>query len=162
LIIINALAVKRSALRGGAWSTAGKTAEKVLMRTLCELYKISPENYSDKVFIKDKLKKVDREIDFYLISKNKKYLCEVKLMGQGNPESADAIFARSSDVFIADTLSQQNKNQADALGVSWVELRTKDGYRRLTKVFDRFEIPYIDYSGNLEKDLDKILSKLIR
>ena len=29
LIVINALAVKRAALRGGLWSTAGKRAEKI-------------------------------------------------------------------------------------------------------------------------------------
>ena len=34
-------------------------------------------------------------------------------MGQGNPESADAIIARDSDLFVADTLSQQNKDQCD-------------------------------------------------
>lgn len=163
LIVINALAVKRAALRGGAWSTAGKTAEKVLMKTLCELYKVPSVNYDNSVFIKDKNKKVDREIDFFLKNNlGEKFLCEIKLMGQGNPESADAIFARSSDVFVADTLSQQNKNQADKLGVVWVELRTENGYRRLTKVFDRFDIPYKDYEGNLEKDLDIILSGIFK
>ena len=163
LIVINALAVKRAALRGGAWSTAGKTAEKILMKTLCELYRVPSTNYDDTNFIKDKNKKVDREIDFYLKDNyGKKYLCEVKLMGQGNPESADAIFARSSNIFVADTLSEQNKNQAEKLGVSWVELRIKNGYRRLTKAFDRFNIPYTNYTGNLEKDLNIILEKVMR
>lgn len=35
LIVINTLAVKRAALRGGLWSTAGKRVEKPLMETLC-------------------------------------------------------------------------------------------------------------------------------
>ncbi|MDR1492566.1 MAG: CfrBI family restriction endonuclease [Planctomycetaceae bacterium] len=35
LIVINTLAVKRAAIRGGLWSTAGKRAEKYLMLTLC-------------------------------------------------------------------------------------------------------------------------------
>ena len=37
LIVINTLAVKRAALRGGLWSTAGKRVEKPLMLTLCKL-----------------------------------------------------------------------------------------------------------------------------
>lgn len=37
LIVINTLAVKRAALRGGAWSTAGK----LLMLTLCKLYSVN-------------------------------------------------------------------------------------------------------------------------
>ena len=50
LIVINTLAVKRSALRGGLWSTAGKRVEKPLMITLCKLYGVKEKNY--KVFIK--------------------------------------------------------------------------------------------------------------
>ena len=45
LIVINTLAVKRAALRGGLWSTAGKRVEKPLMQTLCKLYEVSEENY---------------------------------------------------------------------------------------------------------------------
>jgi len=37
LIVINTLAVKRAALRGGLWSTAGKQTEGPLMITLCKL-----------------------------------------------------------------------------------------------------------------------------
>ena len=49
-----------------------------------------------------------REVDFYLINDDKFYRCEVKLMGKGNPESADAIFARESSIFVADKLSDLN------------------------------------------------------
>jgi hypothetical protein len=161
LIVINTLAVKRAALRGGAWSTAGKTVEKVLMKTLCKLYKVPETNFEEK-FIRDRALKVSREVDFYLKNDfGSKYLCGVKLMGKGNPESADAIFARKSNIFVADTLSQQNKDQADELGVSWVELRREEGYKRLAKAFDRFYIPYTDYSGNLDQDLDSILNEII-
>jgi len=45
LIVINSLAVKRAALRGGLWSTAGKRVEKPLMQTLCKLYDVPNENY---------------------------------------------------------------------------------------------------------------------
>lgn len=162
LLVINTLAVKRAALRGGAWSTAGKTAEKVLMKTLCKLYKVPQANFEEK-FVRDIKKKVSREVDFYLKDNiGKEYLCEVKLMGKGNPESADAIFARKSNVFVADTLSQQNKDQADELDVSWVELHSKYGYKRLKKAFDKYKIPYTDYSGNLDKDVAAILDEIIK
>jgi hypothetical protein len=160
LIVINTLAVKRAALRGGLWSTAGKSAEKYLMLTLCKLYQVPECNYNATHFVKDKGKKVDREIDFYLLNKGKEYLCEVKLMGKGNPESADAIFARKSDIFIADTLSQQNKNQAEELNVFWVALRDPDGYKHFGIALKQLGIPHKDYKGNLDKDLPKILEEL--
>ena len=47
LIVINTLAVKRAALRGGLWSTAGKRVEKYLMKTLCKLFNV-PEQYFDQ------------------------------------------------------------------------------------------------------------------
>ena len=162
LIIINTLAVKRAALRGGLWSTAGKSAEKYLMLTLCKLYQVSENNYDATHFVKDKGKKVDREIDFYLIENQNKYLCEVKLMGKGNPESADAIIARNTDIFIADTLSQQNKNQCDQLGIKWVALRDKDGVRKFKTILEKLNIPHQDYNGNLDKDLITILGDLLK
>ena len=161
LIVINTLAVKRAALRGGMWSTAGKRAEKFLMLTLCKLYKVGSQNYNAKHFVKNRELDVDREIDFYLINQGNQYKCEVKLMGQGNPESADAIIARGSNVFVADTLSQQNKNQCDQLNVSWVACRDKDGYKRFEQVLQRFNIPYTKYNGNLDEDLPKILDTII-
>ncbi|NLK93217.1 MAG: CfrBI family restriction endonuclease [Bacteroidales bacterium] len=160
LIVINTLAVKRAALRGGLWSTAGKRAEKYLMLALCKLYQVPENHYDASHFVKDKGKKVDREIDFYLLNNGKEYLCEVKLMGKGNPESADAIIARNSDVFVADTLSQQNKNQCEELNISWVALRENDGYKRFKLPLERFEIPHTDYNGSLDKDLPRILDKL--
>lgn len=161
LIVINALAVKRAAIRGGLWSATGKRVEKYLMLTLCKLYKVHPSNYNEEHFIKNKTLDVDREIDFYLKNNGKQYKCEVKLMGQGNPESADAIIARDSDVFVADTLSQQNKNQCDQLGICWVACRDIEGYKRFKLVLDKFKIPYTNYNGNLDEDLPKILGELI-
>ncbi|GMO28852.1 MAG: hypothetical protein Ta2B_09770 [Termitinemataceae bacterium] len=160
LIVINTLAVKRAALRGGLWSTAGKSAEKYLMLTLCKLYKVPEMNYDASHFVKDKGKKVDREIDFYLLNNSNQYLCEVKLMGKGNPESADAIIARDSNVFVADTLSQQNKNQCDQLGVYWVALRDENGYKRFGLTLKKLNIPHTDYNGDLAIDLPKILDEL--
>lgn len=161
LIVINTLAVKRSQLRGGLWSTAGKRAEKFLMLTLCQLYKVSNKYYNSAHFVKDKGKKVDREIDFYLLNEKNSYLCEVKLMGKGNPESADAIIARNTNIFIADTLSQQNKNQCDILGIHWISLREKEGFKKFKTILELLNIPHQEYLGNLDKDLDEILEKLI-
>lgn len=45
LIVINTLAVKRAALRGGLWSTAGKRVEKYLMATLCMVYNVPFEHF---------------------------------------------------------------------------------------------------------------------
>ncbi|KAB2846245.1 MAG: CfrBI family restriction endonuclease, partial [Ignavibacterium sp.] len=97
LIVINTLAVKRAELRGGLWSTAGKRAEKYLMTTLCKIFDVPAQHY-DQSRVPESM----REVDFYLIDDGKYYRCEVKLMGKGNPESADAIFARESSVFVAD------------------------------------------------------------
>lgn len=160
LIVINTLAVKRAALRGGLWSTAGKQAEKVIMLTLCHLYQVAPEYYNAEHFVRNRNLDVDREIDFYLKNGREEFKCEVKLMGQGNPESADAIIARNSSLFVADTLSQQNKNQCDNLGVCWVACRDTEGYKRFKFALQRFGIPFTDYNGNLDEDLPRILEEL--
>lgn len=161
LVVINTLAVKRVALRGGAWSTVGKQVEKYLMITLCHLYKVSESNYNAQHFKKDKTLDVDREVDFYLNNGIKSFRCEVKLMGKGNPESADAIIARDSDLFVADTLSTQNKNQCDKLGIEWVCCRDKDGYKRFEIALQKFGIPYTKYSGDIDSDLKVILDEVI-
>ena len=160
LIVINTLAVKRAALRGGLWSTAGKRAEKYLMLTLCKLYKVEEEYYNAEHFVRNRELDVDREIDFYLKNNGKEYKCEVKLMGQGNPESADAIIARQSDVFVADPLSQQNKNQCEQLGICWIACRDENGFKRFKLALDKFNIPYTNYSGNLDQDLPQVLNEV--
>ncbi|MEZ5691729.1 MAG: CfrBI family restriction endonuclease [Rickettsiales bacterium] len=156
LIVINTLAVKRAELRGGLWSTAGKRVEVPLAKTLCLLYKVDESNY-ESVFKRDKSKAFDREVDFYLVRDKDRFNCEVKLMGRGNPESADAIFARNTDIFIADKLSEQNKNQFNDSNINWVELRSKEGYKRFSMILKSLSIPFTEYDGNLEQDLDKIL-----
>lgn len=161
LIVINTLAVKRAALHGSEWSTAGKQVEKSLMLTLCYLFKVPQKNYNAEHFVKDKNLKVDREVDFYLKNGDKKIRCEVKLMGKGNPESADMVIARDSDVFVADTLSQQNKNQCDSRDVEWVCLRDKDGWKKFESVLEKFKIPHEKYVGDLDEDLPKILDEIL-
>lgn len=130
------------------------------MLTLCKLYQVSENNYDASHFVKDKGKKVDREIDFYLLNNGEEYLCEVKLMGKGNPESTDAIIARDTNVFVADTLSQQNKNQCNQLGINWVALRDENGFQRFKLALENLNIPHTDYKGILDADLPNILNEL--
>lgn len=161
LIVINTLAVKRSELRGGLWSTAGKRVEKPLMQTLCHLHKVAKENYSLRINNKE-ISNIDfqREVDFYLKSKRKLYKCEVKLMGRGNPESADAVIARDSEVFISDKLSETNKTQLDSLNIRWVELRSNNGFRKFANVLKELGIPYQEPEISTDTILDDIFEKI--
>lgn len=159
LIVINTLAVKRAELRGGLWSTAGKRVEAPLMLTLCKLYSVNPKFYKAK-FKRDGSKGFHREVDFYLLKDSQDFLCEVKLMGRGNPESADAVIARETNVFVADKLSEQNKNQLEHLGIFWVELRSQNGYKRFKYALENLNIPHTDYSGDIEEDLESIFVEI--
>jgi len=162
LIVINTLAVKRAALRGGLWSTAGKQTEGPLMITLCKLYNVPDENYRIKPRAK-RVKKgdVNREIDFYLSNTDTEYKCEVKLMGKGNPESADAVIARDTNVFVADKLSVQNKSQLKQLNVEWVEMRNTVGYKRFMIVLEKLGIPHTELDDiDIEKRIDEIFDEI--
>lgn len=162
LIVINTLAVKRAELRGGLWSTAGKRVEKPLMQTLCKLYSVSDQQYAQKIRNKNTKKdEFEREIDFYLISGNDQHKCEVKLMGKGNPESADAVIARNSKVFIADKLSDTNKKQLDRLNIEWVELRNAGGFKRFKTVLTNLNIPHKEPPKNFDKELKTIFKEII-
>jgi hypothetical protein len=157
LIVINTLAVKRAALRGGLWSTAGKQVEKPLMMTLCKLFHVPPKHFDQS-----RLPESMREVDFYLIGNTDKdrFRCEVKLMGKGNPESADAVIARDSKVFVADKLSDLNKRQLTKLGIEWVELRNSDGFKRFATVLRNLRIPYREISGNIEERLSEVFKQI--
>lgn len=144
LIIINTLATKKLAIRGGAWSSIGKKVEKPLLDKLCQLAGVPTENINNKSFIKDKSKEFDREVDYKLYdAKNKEYRIEVKLMGKGNPESADATIARDTDIFVADTLSEQNKNQLNSLNILYLELNNNSNVLDdFKKILTKLNIPY--------------------
>lgn len=159
LIVINTLAVKRAELRGGFWSTAGKRVEKPLMKTLCKLYSVPTPNMKS-TFKRDKSIKVDREVDFYIINSLGENKCEVKLMGMGNPESADSMFARNPKIFIADKLSQQNKDQLDQENILWVELRADNGFKRFKLILEQLNIPHKDIDKNFECNLDEIFEEI--
>ena len=146
LLVLNALATKKIALRGGAWSAIGKRVEKPLLIKLCNLSRVPKEFYNAENFVRDRTREVDREIDFKLYSKDKReYFCEVKLMGSGNPESADMVIARNTDIFIADTLSTQNKNQLHQLNIHWLELKDhkqEDIILQFKKILSKLDIPF--------------------
>lgn len=158
LIVINTLAVKRSELRGGAWSTAGKQVEKILMHVLCKIFDVPQQNY-----IFSGLSSEQREVDFYLIDNNKnRYLCEVKLMGKGNPESADATIARDTNIFVADKLSDLNKQQLSQRGVYWVELRSHNGYKKFQSLLAQLNIPH-NYSevSITDSEIENIFGEIL-
>lgn len=156
LIVINTIAVKRAEIRGSMWSAVGKQVEKPLMTTLCMLFNV-PYDYH----VQDDNPESFREVDFYVLSKDgKKLRTEVKLLGKGNPESADAIFAREPEIFLADKLSDKNKKQAEMLGIHWIELRTQDGYKRFQEVLNVLNVPNSDFNGDLNTRLEEILKKI--
>jgi hypothetical protein len=154
LIVINSLAVKRAALRGSLWSSAGKRVEKPLMLTLCRLFEVPFRHYDQ-----NRLPPSLREVDFYLlgISEEERYKCEVKLMGKGNPESADVVYARESKVFIADKLSDLNKKQLEQAGIEWVELRADHGYQRFAIVLDHLRIPHAQNHPLLDPEVIDVI-----
>ncbi|MBX7044599.1 MAG: CfrBI family restriction endonuclease [Ignavibacteria bacterium] len=156
MIVINTLAVKRAEIRGGLWSEVGKQVEKTLMLTLSKLFNVPTENLNQT----DNPESF-REVDFYILSNSgEKLRTEVKLMGKGNPESADAIFARNPKIFLADKLSDKNKTQAELLGIKWIELRSENGYRRFLKMLDELNVPHLDFTGDLNERLDVILNEI--
>ena len=157
LIIINALAVKRAAIVGGLWSAAGKNAEKPLVTALCKLYDVPQEYYSEIGPASQ------REIDFYIISSDKaQHKTEVKLMGKGNPESADVIHARKTEIFIADRLSDLNKEQFDEANVQWVALNDDEGYKKFEDILNFYKIPHSCSPNNVADKLDSILDAMFK
>lgn len=127
LLVINALATKKAAIRGGAWSSIGKKVEKPLVTKLCELAGVPKEHMDGSIFKRNGELDYDREVDYKLYDTNHNYIrVEVKLMGRGNPESADVIYARDTKFFIADTLSLQNKKQFEDNNVCYIEMKGND------------------------------------
>ena len=159
LIVINTLAVKRAALRWWLWSTAWKRVEKPLMQTLCKLYGVADDNYAIRVQTNEDAT-FEREIDFYLIKATNEYKCEVKLMWKWNPESADAVIARDSKVFVADKLSDTNKAQLDSLWIAWVELRNINWFTRFENVLKMLEIPHWALIDLNDANLENIFTEI--
>lgn len=158
LLVVNAMAVKRASLRGGAWSSLGKTVELPLMITLAHLFKVPSSYYRYKTLTNE-----SREVDFVFVSKsNSQIFCEVKLMGQGNPESADAVYGRDSKLLIGHTLSELNKQQLTARGYRWIELR-HNGFYGLYDVLYELQVPSVPLDPNLpiEDALDQVMPSIV-
>ena len=157
LTVINTLAVKCSSIRETILHTVAKQIKKPLMITLCALFQVPIKCYDQ-----GNLPESERESDFYLFDETgKDFPCEVKLMGKGNPESADAVFARSGSVLVANKLSEKNKQQMESEGILWVELQTKDGYKRFERVLKELSIPCKPFTSDLEEGLEKILAIIL-
>lgn len=153
LIVVNTLAAKHAEIRGGAWSGLGKRLELPLMFTLAKLYKVPRAHYSTK-----RKTGQSREVDFLFIDKRgTEHFCEVKLMGKGNPESADSAIARESNIFIADTLSDANIEQLTRRNCAWVQLRQPDGYRKIFQILKYLDVPCAPFHGDLDSALDAII-----
>ena len=81
-------------------------------------------------------------------------------MGGGNPESADAVIARATNVFVADKLSTQNKNQLDSLGINWVEMRSENGYKRFKLALENIGISHNDLTEDIDNKLEIIFKEI--
>lgn len=144
LLVINALATKKAAIRGGACSSIGKKVEKPLVTKLCILCGVPKDHIDASIFIRNMELDYDREVDYKIYDVDMNEIrVEVKLMGKGNPESADVIYARNTKMFIADTLSQQNKNQFNANNIPFIEMKNnKDVVGDFKKALDRLHVPH--------------------
>ena len=159
LIVINTLAVKRSAIHGGIWSSIGKQAEKPLVMTLCALFQV-PIKYYDQKNPPDFV----RETDFFLHNNaGNIYRCEVKLSGKGNPESSDSAFTRHNRVLVGNKISDKMKRLMDEANILWVELQAEEGYKKFEKVLNELSIPCkpYPYHRNLQEDLNEILPLIL-
>ena len=81
-------------------------------------------------------------------------------MGRCNPESADAVIARDSKVFVADKLSDTNKKQLNSRKVEWVELRSDGGFRRFETVLDNLKIPHEKLPENIDRKLEAVFQNI--
>ncbi len=158
LIVVNTLAAKHAEIRGGAWSGLGKRLELPLMLAVAKLYQVPSSHYAGKGLTGE-----NREVDFHFLNRSRdQFFCEVKLMGKGNPESADSTIARRSNIFIAQTLSDKNKSQLTNRGHHWVELGAADGYKRMFTVFTYLDIPCVEFDGDLDAALDEIIPEVFQ
>ena len=156
-VVLNALAVRRAGMRGGAWSSIGKQAEAPLMEALCRVFRVPEHRYSRRIE-NDTAK---REVDFYLYREvGQPVKCEVKLMGKGNPESADHTAARQTNVFVASTLSQSTRNSLDEKNILWTELQVPNGLLRFQQTLGAYAIEYTAVSADeIEVNVERAVAE---
>lgn len=160
LIVINALTVLRSKIRGGAWSKLGKGIEIPLMMIFVKLLDVEPDNYF--VGTEDDAPVRDRETDFFFVADDGDTVLpvEIKLMGRGNPESADGAIARDTEIFFAYKLSDSNKKNLEQRDIDFIELTHGNGLRKLSKVLDKYGIEHTRFKGG-EEDIDEEIDEII-
>ena len=158
LIVVNALAARHEAIRGGAWSTIGKALEVPLMEALCLMF-----DADEKCWRRAEYQEFPHQIDFVLMSHGRQYLCEVKLMGKGNPESAKAAHAHNASLLVADRLSAQAKESLTKNKIAWVAMAEPAGWKRFGEVLQEFNIANDGPRGLSELDevLDRVLGEIL-
>ena len=82
-------------------------------------------------------------------------------MGKGNPEAPDSALARGSSLLVGKKNSEKMKKEMDEANIHWVELGTKDGYKRLENVLNQLSIPCKPYHRNLQADKNAILPLIL-
>lgn len=145
LVAINALAVRRAGIRGGAWSAVSGQVEAPLMETLCRMFKVDPRFYTCSSRDDDSV----REVDFYLLSPDGgRARCEVRLMAAGNPEGGDSPIARGVRIFVAIALSEQNQTVCDNDDTMWTQLQTANEFLRFQDTLSELGIPHTHLDEN--------------
>ena len=134
-----------------------KAVEEPLMQTLCRFFRVPETHYSRRTDRETK-----GEVDFFLIrDQGQPAKCEVKLMGKGNPESADATSARNVNVFVASTLSDSVTRNLDDDNVLWTELQRPNGLLRFKLTLVAFGIPYTDVAPeDVSKEIDRAIAEV--
>ena len=152
LKMILSTSTNHAKLKGGFASSFGKQVEKPLIKTICKIFGVSENNYEENDQQDDG--SYSRETDFYIIDDdNNKFKVEFKMMGRGNPEGADSLYARDTSIFMGDTLSETVKKQCEDNGVYWIELRN-NGWNKFGEVLESLNIKYSfdeEYKENIEK-----------
>jgi hypothetical protein len=149
MVVINALTIIRSNIRGGAWSSLGKNIEAPLMNAFVSILKVDPAYYYQDG---EEFPETFRETDFFFKTKGGDPIpVEIKLMGKGNPESTDGAIARESKIFFAVKLSDSNKVNLRAHGIPFIEFSNGQSIQMLEEVFSSLEIPYTSIANDLDK-----------
>lgn len=156
LIVVNALATRHEAIRGGAWSSIGKALEVPLMESLCLMF-----GADRRCWRRAEEEESHHQIDFVLQSHGKPYLCEVKLMGKGNPESAKAAYAHNASLLVGDRISEQAKTYLAKNRIEWVAMAEPSGWKRFGAVLGEFNIDNEGARGlaDLDEVLDEVLAE---
>ncbi|MFW9971909.1 MAG: CfrBI family restriction endonuclease [Candidatus Odinarchaeota archaeon] len=162
LIMINAMATIKSNIRGGIYSSLGQQIEKPLMLTLSKMLQVPEEYYTEPDEYEDK-----RQADFHYFKtieddEIEKINCEVKLMGKGNPESADAAMARYTHIFIANKISDTQKAELKENKILWIETQGNNKLLEdFSKILKELEIPNSPFNGKYTEHIDEYLDPIL-